>query len=127
MSTRRTNCRYADAARQRRPGDSGLQSLNNNTVSALLSASYKFTPDVMTYASLSRGAKAGGINPSVPNGVLGTSSLYVRPETANDAEVGIKSSWLNHRITANANLFWTQVKDYQATLLEPVGNTNTFI
>ncbi len=107
--------------------DSGLQTLNNNTVSALLSASYKFTPDLMTYASLSRGAKAGGINPAVPNGTLGVNSLYVRAETANDAEVGIKSSWFNHRVTANANLFWTEVKNYQATLLEPVGSTNTFI
>lgn len=107
--------------------DSGLLTLNNNTVSALLSASYKFSPDVMTYASLSRGGIAGGINPAVPNGKLGTGSLYVEPETADDAELGIKSSWLNHHVTANANLFWTQVKDYQATLLEPLGNTNTFV
>ena len=81
----------------------------------------------MTYASLSRGAKAGGINPSLPNGALGVRSLYVRAETAEDAELGIKSSWLNHRLTANANLFWTEVKNYQATLLESVGATNTFI
>jgi iron complex outermembrane recepter protein len=107
--------------------NSGLLTLNGNSVSALLSASYKFTPDLMTYASLSRGGVAGGINPSVPNGKLGVNSLYVEPETADDAELGIKSSWLNHRITANANLFWTQVKDYQATLLEPIGNTNTFV
>ena len=107
--------------------DSGTLTLNDNDVSALLSASYKFTPDVLAYASLSRGAKAGGINPAVPNGVLGTKSLYVNPEFANDAELGLKSSWFERRLTANANLFWTQVKDYQATLLEPVGNTNTFV
>jgi iron complex outermembrane receptor protein len=109
------------------PYDSGLLTLNNNTVSALLSASFKFTPDVMTYASLSRGGVAGGINPAVPNGKLGTRSLYVEPETADDAELGIKSSWLNHRVTANANLFWAQVKNYQATLLEPVNGSNVFV
>jgi len=81
----------------------------------------------MTYASLSRGGVAGGINPAVPNGKLGTSSLYVEPETADDAELGIKSSWLNHRVTANANLFWTQVKNYQSTLLEPLGATNAYV
>jgi iron complex outermembrane recepter protein len=107
--------------------DSGLLTLNNNAVSALLSASYKFTPDFMAYASWSRGAKAGGINPVVPNSVLGSSSLYVKPEVADDAEIGIKSTWLEHRLTANANLFWTQVKDYQATLLESVDNTNSFV
>lgn len=107
--------------------DSGLLTLHNNSVSGLLSASYKVTADFLTYASLARGAKAGGINPSVPNGALGTASLFVKPETANDAEIGIKTSWLDHRLTVNANLYWTQVKDYQATLLEPVGTTNTFI
>ncbi|HEX4024003.1 MAG TPA: TonB-dependent receptor [Steroidobacteraceae bacterium] len=106
---------------------SGDLTLNNNNTSALLSASYKITPSAMAYASLSRGSKAGGINPAVPNGALGTRSLYVEPETANDGEAGIKTSWLENRVTANANLFWAQVKDYQSTLLEPVGNTNTFV
>jgi iron complex outermembrane receptor protein len=109
------------------PYNSGLLTLNNNSVSGLLSASYKVTPDFLAYASLARGAKAGGINPAVPNGTLGTESLFVKPETANDAELGIKTSWLEHRLTVNANLYWTQVKDYQATLLEPVGTTNTFV
>ncbi len=109
------------------PYNSGLQTLNNNTVSALLSASYKFTPHLMVYGSLSRGGVAGGINPAVPNGKLGVRSLYVEPETADDAELGIKSAWLHDRITANANLFWTQIKNYQATLLEPLGNTNTYV
>jgi iron complex outermembrane recepter protein len=109
------------------PYNSGLLTLHNNSVSGLLSASYKFTPDFLAYASLSRGAKAGGINPAVPNGKLGTESLFVAPETANDAELGIKTSWLEHRLTVNANLYWTQVKDYQATVLEPVGATNTFV
>ena len=107
--------------------NSGLLTLNNNSVSGLLSASVKVTPDFLAYASLARGAKAGGINPAVPNGALGTASLFVKPETANDAEVGIKSSWLDYRLTVNANLFWTQIKDYQATVLEPVGSTNTFV
>jgi iron complex outermembrane receptor protein len=107
--------------------NSGLLRLDNNTVSALLSASFKFRPDLMTYASLSRGGVAGGINPSVPTGSLGTRSLYVEPETADDAELGVKSSWLHHRVTANANLFWTQVKNYQSTLLEPLGTTNTYV
>jgi iron complex outermembrane recepter protein len=109
------------------PYDSGLQTLNNNSVSALLSASYKITPGIMTYASLSRGAKAGGINPAVPSAALGVKSLYVGPETAEDAEFGFKTSWLNQRITANVDVFWTEVKDYQANLQEPVSATNTFL
>lgn len=45
---------------------SGDLSLDNNNVSALLSLGYKFDPDVLGYVSWSRGAKAGGINESVP-------------------------------------------------------------
>jgi iron complex outermembrane receptor protein len=128
MQVTRTNNDISSAfAKTFAPYDSGILTLNDNDVSALLSASFQFAPDVLSYLSLSRGAKAGGINPSVPNGVLGTNSLFVSPEIADDAELGIKSSWLQHRLTANANLFWTQVKDYQATLLEPVANTNTFV
>lgn len=128
MQVTRTNNDISPAfAKTFAPYNSGVLTLNNNDVSALLSASFKFTPDVLSYISVSRGAKAGGINPAVPNGVLGTNSLFVSPEIADDAEFGIKSSWLQHRLTANANLYWTQVKDYQATLLEPVGNTNTFV
>jgi iron complex outermembrane receptor protein len=41
--------------------------------------------------------------------------LYIRPEKATDLEAGVKSSWLDHKLVLNANLFWTLVKDYQAS------------
>jgi iron complex outermembrane recepter protein len=97
---------------------SGL-SLNNNTISALASASYHFTPDVLGYWSLARGAKAGGINPTAPVPGLALESLYVKPEVAIDSELGIKSSLLDRHLILNTNLFWTQVKDYQSTLVLP--------
>jgi iron complex outermembrane recepter protein len=91
----------------------------DNNVSGLLSAGYKITPDVLLYASVSRGAKSGAIDPRIPAGGLPLSTLYVKPEVANDGELGIKSSLLDHRLTVDANLFWTQVQDYQSTLLVP--------
>ena len=91
---------------------------DDNNVSGLLSASYKFDRDVLAYASVSHGAKSGGINPQAPVPGFPVSSLYVRPETANDAELGIKSTLLDRHLLLSANLFWTNVKDYQATLLE---------
>jgi iron complex outermembrane recepter protein len=96
---------------------SGLLSRNDNTISALLSVSYQFTPNVLGYWSLSRGAKAGGINPTAPVPGLTLNSLYVAPEVATDTELGVKSTLLDRRLLLNANLFWTEVKDYQATLL----------
>jgi iron complex outermembrane receptor protein len=94
----------------------------DNSVSGLLSASYKLDPNVLTYASVSHGAKSGGINPQAPVTGFPVSSLYVKPETANDAELGIKSTFLNRHLLLNANLFWTNVRDYQATLLESPTN-----
>src|SRR5262249_20393736 len=82
----------------------------DNNVSGLFSVSYKFSPDLLTYASVSRGAKSGAIDPRIPPGGLPTSTLYVRPEIATDGEIGIKSSLLDRKLTVNANLFWTQVR-----------------
>jgi iron complex outermembrane receptor protein len=96
---------------------SGPLSLDNNTVSALASLSYQFSPTVLGYWSVSRGAKAGGINPSAPVPGLTLNSLYVKPEVALDSELGLKSMLFDRRLIINANLFWTQVKDYQSTLL----------
>jgi iron complex outermembrane receptor protein len=92
--------------------------INNNNVSALASLGFQFDPNLLGYASFARGAKAGGINESVPVGHLPVSSLYVAPETANDYELGLKSTWLDQKLLFNVNLFWTDVKNYQATQLE---------
>ena len=53
----------------------------------------------------------------MPAAGLDTSSLYIEPETATDAELGVKSTLFDRRVVFNVNLFWTRVKDYQATQL----------
>ena len=98
--------------------ESGKLTRHDSNISALASVSYKILPDVLAYASVSKGAKAGGINPTVPSAGLTTASLYVAPEKATDYEVGFKSTLLEHRLQVNANLFLTNVTDYQATQLE---------
>ncbi len=99
------------------PYESGKLTRHDANASALASAGYKLTDDVLGYLSVSRGAKAGGINPSVPTAGLSTASLYVRPELATDYEVGFKSMLLERRLQINANVFLTNVTDYQATQL----------
>jgi iron complex outermembrane receptor protein len=56
-----------------------------------------------------------GVTSTTPG--LPVSSLYIEPEKATDTEVGVKTSWFKRRLTVNGNLFWTDVDDYQATLL----------
>ncbi|MET0659530.1 MAG: TonB-dependent receptor, partial [Steroidobacteraceae bacterium] len=90
-------------------------SKKDNDLSALLSVDYTVADDVLAYASVSRGAKAGGINAIFPSAGLTTDSLIIKPEEATDAELGLKSKLWDRRVTLNTNLFWTRVKNYQAT------------
>jgi iron complex outermembrane receptor protein len=102
------------------PYSSGALKVSNNNVSALLSLGYKFDANVLGYLSAAHGAKAGGINQSVPGAGLTVASLYVSPEKANDYELGVKSTLIGQRLLVNVNLFWTDVTDYQATQLNEI-------
>lgn len=105
--------------------DSGDLSLHSFSPSGLLSLSYKFSDDLLGYASLSHGEKSGGVNLSIASApALGADSLLVGPERANDAELGFKSTLFNDRLLFNANIFWTGIHGYQATtLVAPPGST----
>jgi iron complex outermembrane recepter protein len=97
---------------------SGPLQIVNNDVSGLLNLDYEFDPSIHGYLSVARGAKAGGISEAVPASGLRNSSLYVLPETATDYELGLKSMLLSQRLMVDVNLFWTNVKNYQATQIE---------
>ena len=73
---------------------------------------YRFNPNLMAYASISKGYKPGGLNPTTDD----TSVLRYGKETSWNYEVGLKSSWFDDRLTANLALFTTQLDDYQAIL-----------
>lgn len=112
------------AARNARLGayDSGNLKISGSSPSGLVSLSYKATPNLMVYTSLTHGEKSGGINPTVPSN--GASSLLIGPERANDAELGFKSTLWDERVTFNANLFWTWITGYQATSWDRDANTS---
>jgi iron complex outermembrane receptor protein len=95
----------------------------DDALTGQLSLAYKIAPDVLAYASYSRGSKSGGLSlGSLPAGV----SPVVKPETINAYEVGLKSQFWNRRVTFNAAAFWTEVDNYQAAITENIGNTTSF-
>ena len=98
--------------------DTGVLTRSDTNTSALLSAAFKSSEEWLWYASVSKGVKSGGINPAVPNPGFTVQSLYIEPEKATDAELGFKSTLLDRKVQLNANLYWTDVTDYQATRLE---------
>ena len=89
-------------------------------VSGDVTASYQITDTVLGYATYARSFKSGGINLSgLPvdtqnNPILGAGS--VKPETVNHYEAGLKTQFLDRRATLNLAAFWTDVRDYQATV-----------
>lgn len=102
------------------PVTSVSKSFTDNSLSGLISASWRIAPDALIYASYSRGNKSGGLNlTALPIGV----EPDVKPEKVNAYEVGFKSQWLDNRLTFNAAAFWTEISDYQTAITEQVQNT----
>lgn len=97
--------------------------LKDDSLSGLATLSYRVAPDALVYASYSRGSKSGGLNlTALPSGV----DPNVRPETVDAYEVGLKSQWLDRKLTLNFAGFWTEVADYQTGITEQLANTVTF-
>ena len=80
---------------------------------------YRWTPDFMTYAGVSRGYRSGGFNTSF----LDVSDLAFDPEYSWNYEVGFKSSWFNNRVNFNTSLFYIDLSDQQVTQVLPTANT----
>ncbi len=84
--------------------------------SGLVTLTYRLDHNFSTYATYSRGAKSGGLNLTfLPPGV----PTVVQPEYEDNYEVGFKSTWFDRRLVVNADAFWDNDTNYQATLLQP--------
>ncbi|GAB7531684.1 TonB-dependent receptor [Pseudomonas sp. 3A(2025)] len=106
------------AARNARYGvyDSGDLNQYTASPSGLLNLSYRFTDDVLGYATLSHGEKSGGVNLTVGTApTAGADSLLIGTERANNLELGVKSTLWDNRLQLNGNLFWSKVNGYQTT------------
>jgi iron complex outermembrane receptor protein len=84
---------------------------------------YKLADDVQVYATYARGFKSGGL--SLTNLAPGIPTT-IEPERVANYEAGLKSQFLDRRVTLNLAVFNTTVANYQATLLDPV-RTTTYI
>lgn len=96
-------------------------------LSGQVTLSWKVTPDALLYATYGRGNKFGGLN--LAN--ITTTGPYaadpvIRPETINSYEVGLKTSWWANKLTANLAGFWTDVSDYQTTIVDVDRNNISF-
>ncbi|HQX79879.1 MAG TPA: TonB-dependent receptor [Steroidobacteraceae bacterium] len=80
---------------------------SSSNTSGLVSANYQFTDDVMGYARVSTGYKAGGFSPRAPF------LAKFDPEKATAYELGLKAEWFDRRLRTNLSLYQTDYKDLQ--------------
>ena len=78
------------------------------------SASYKheFRKGLMGYASYAGGYRPGGAASFVTAPGLDPNYIVFKPEKTNSFEIGVKSSWLDRKLTLNADVFQQKIKDY---------------
>ena len=76
---------------------------------------YKFTPDVMGYASLAKGYKAGGYNSTEPGSEF-------TPEKVWNLETGLKTVFPAQHLLLNASLYTYRYDDRQTLTVVPSSN-----
>jgi iron complex outermembrane receptor protein len=94
--------------------------IKDNAIAWLVNPSYQFSEDVLLYASASAGEKSGAVAFD-SNG----RPANVAPEKSLNFEAGVKSLLWDRRVTLNANLYYTKVRDYQNVTSEPDPTSST--
>lgn len=88
---------------------------SSNSLSGRVSLSYKFTDHVMVYASANRGFKGNEFNVGADNPLTAT---FVKPETVDAFEVGLKSEMLDRKLTLNLAGYYYNYKNKQETIFD---------
>ncbi|MDF8332508.1 TonB-dependent receptor [Novosphingobium sp. HBC54] len=79
-----------------------------------ISLDYRFSPEVLAFATVATGYKAGGVGPRPFNAAQ---ARGFGPETLTSYEIGIKTDLLDRKVRLNLAGFYNDFKDAQLTLL----------
>jgi iron complex outermembrane recepter protein len=97
-------------------------SVSDNSLSGQFSLAYDLSLGILSYVTVSRGYKSGGVNAAgIPTKADGTPSLIsavIKPEEVTNIEGGLKSQFFNKRATVNLAIFSTDINDYQANVVD---------
>jgi outer membrane receptor protein involved in Fe transport len=101
------------------------QSQSETNVSDTAKLAYRWSPQVMTYASYAHGFKDGGFNldrvatsdgthqGSSIVGVVPVTDTSFKPETTDSYELGVKTTWLRGKLLLDLTGFYQEYKDFQ--------------
>jgi len=82
---------------------------------------YKFNESLLGYVRIATGFRSGGFNQTINNGAITQTS----PETLTDYELGLKSEWLDGRLTINSAAYYYDIKNLQLNIQRAFLNTTT--
>jgi iron complex outermembrane receptor protein len=116
--------------------NAGVSAANDQKYDVILPLArlqFQATPDLMIYASASKGLRGGGFsvapNPALPNAGI----VPFDPETVWSYEVGARTQFLDHRLRINPTVFYTDYSDIQVQriigttpVLENAGTAHIF-
>lgn len=89
--------------------------INTTRFTPKLGVSYKFTPDVLGYATYSTGYRSAGWANTNP-AALATAALQFGIETETSFEAGLKTQWFDRALTLNLAAFSAKYDNLQAAL-----------
>lgn len=85
-----------------------------------LNLRYQVADDINLYATYARSFKTAGINlngvPADSTGAAIPATFTIKPEKVDHFEAGIKTQFWDRRATFNLTSFWTEIKDFQASV-----------
>jgi iron complex outermembrane recepter protein len=87
---------------------------SGNRLDYRISLDYRFSPEVLAYATYATGFKGGGIGPRPFNAAQ---AVPFGPETLTAYEVGLKTDLLDRMVRLNLSAYFNKFKDAQLTLL----------
>jgi iron complex outermembrane receptor protein len=88
----------------------------------LLTPRFRFTQDLMAYARLTSGFRAGGVNITTAPGV----PQSFNPDKTQNYELGLKGDFLEHTLSIDASVYYIDWKDIQLFLVDPVSGAGYF-
>ncbi|WP_166141931.1 TonB-dependent receptor [Methylosinus sp. RM1] len=103
--------------------DTGAVKKYFNSLSGLFNPSYRYNENVLVYGSVARGEKSGAINTDAQpilddkGNFKQFQPVITKPEVSWDYELGVKTNWLDNRLIVNANVYWNDIFNYQAQLV----------
>lgn len=91
---------------------------DDSQVTGMANLSWYASEDTMLFATYSTGYKSGGFNSQGVAEPITVEDRIFSPEETENYELGVKSTLLDGRMTANATLFRTDINDFQDRSLQ---------